>query len=104
MHHTLIGAPIHGHFTFWTKFWDRVRVSRTPNLTRFWSTRISTNFGQFCVDQRNVRDSRVTRNLLTTLNVQTKLPSFAELLMQFLNMLMYDDLVPSKRRTSEDEN
>ena len=55
-----VHPDFHGHFTFWTKFWDRVRVSRTPNLTRFWSTRISTNFGRFCVDQKNFRESRVT--------------------------------------------
>ena len=32
--------------------------------TRFWSTWISTNFGWFCVDQKNVHESQVTCSLI----------------------------------------
>ena len=28
-----VHPDFHGHFTFWTKFWDQVRVSRTKFAT-----------------------------------------------------------------------
>ena len=56
------GAPdFHGHFTFWTKFWDWVQFSRTPNLTRYGRLEFRSTLVDFVSTKTNVRESRVTR-------------------------------------------